>query len=168
MLILAMLTLLFATQDASYSMIQSISTHGRLLTVTNMLQSDLHSAGIGVPDSADTFLTADSTRILFLGDIDLDGTADSLHYFLDEIIEQSGDTLYAFKRLVGSVPENIESLGEASVKFSFYDGEGNAAVTPGGVRCVGTRLKFLNVFEKSAASPQATLEWRTLLVNIDN
>ncbi len=167
LLILSMMTLLFGTMDAQSELVSSVATHDRLLTVADIINADIRIAGIGVPDSIDTVIAADSTQFMFLGDIDNNGTPDTLSYFVRSVLGAYGDTLSFIMRRIGSNSGNEESMGKASVSFSYFNAEGSPTASLSDIRSVTTQMRAFDMISTQESKIRASLQWQTYLVNID-
>jgi len=111
-------------QDASLRFSQSLTTQQQIQQTLQIMVPEIRSAAqsnIGAYPLA----TVSSTSLQFYSDIDADGLAELVHYYLDEdvfrkgVIKPSGDPLsYATSSLV--VYDLVENMFLADPVFSYY------------------------------------------------
>ena len=153
--------------DAQSELVRPVATHDRILNVADIINADIRTAGIAVPNSIDTVLAADSTQFMFLGDIDNNGTPDTLSYFVQSVLGIYGDTLSFIMCRFDPNAGNEESMGKASVSFSYFNAEGSPTTSLSDIRSVTTQLRAFDMISTNESKHRASLQWRTYLVNID-
>ncbi len=114
-----------------------------LVEVTKLLEYDFRKIGFClepnlIPDPTRAILLADSTRIKFLSDVDLDGTGpdgtvDSVYYYLGPVSELASTQnprdclLY---RVINTETAKGANLGVTQFKLSYFDAQGNVLALP--------------------------------------
>jgi hypothetical protein len=112
-----------------------------LVELTKLLEYDFRKIGYckepdRLPNPTLAILLADSTRIKFLTDLDLDGTGpdgfpDSLYYYLGAPggMMNNANTCILY-RVVNNLPAYGSNLGVTSFKLTYYDQNNNILPTP--------------------------------------
>jgi len=115
-----------------------------LVELTKLLEYDFRKIGFckepdRLPNPTLAILLADSTRIKFLTDLDLDGTGpdgfvDSLYYYLGPLGEIRGGMnnprVRILYRAVNNLPVAGSNLGVTNFKLTYYDRFNNVIPTP--------------------------------------
>ena len=112
-----------------------------LVELTKLLEYDFRKIGYckepdRLPNPTLAILLADSTKIKFLTDLDIDGTGpdgivDSLYYYLGSTggMMNNGNTRILY-RVVNNLPAAGSNLGVTSFKLTYYDQANNVIATP--------------------------------------
>jgi type II secretory pathway component PulJ len=112
-----------------------------LVEVTKLLEYDFRKIGYckepdKLPNPTLAILLADSSRIKFLTDLDLngsgpDGNLDSLYYYLGPpgTMQNNPNTCILY-RVVNNLPAAGSNLGVTSFKLTYYDQFNNTIPTP--------------------------------------
>lgn len=103
-----------------------------LATMTEIVQSDLRKTGFNVPEYEDVFIIADSARVRYLADIDMNGVVDTVEYnvlpldtldFIDTSL-----ALFSVNRRIGSLSGarswQVGTILNSNV-FRYLDQSGN-------------------------------------------
>jgi hypothetical protein len=112
-----------------------------LVELTKLLEYDFRKIGYckepdRLPNPTLAILLADSTRIKFLTDLDLDGTGpdgfpDSLYYYLGPPGGwMNNPRVCILYRVVNNLPALGSNLGVTSFKLTYYDGFNSVIPTP--------------------------------------
>jgi len=112
-----------------------------LVEVTRLLEYDFRKIGYckepdKLPDPTLAILLADSSKIKFLTDLDLDGSGpdgnlDSLYYYLGPpgTMQNNPNTCILY-RVVNNQPAYGSNLGVTSFKLTYYDQFNDTLATP--------------------------------------
>lgn len=112
-----------------------------VVELTKLLEYDFRKIGYckepdRLPNPTLAILLADSTRIKFLTDLDLDGSGpdgipDSLYYYLGTTggMMNNANTRILY-RVVNNLPAAGSNLGVTSFKLTYYDQANNIIATP--------------------------------------
>ncbi len=91
--------------------------------LSEMLNEDLHKVGYGVTGKKITL--ADSTHLTFYGDVNRNGTVDSVKYVLGGGLPRTTNPRdRMFNRLFNAQSADSASLGVTDFKFTYYDSSG--------------------------------------------
>ena len=111
---------------------------GNVVTVAEILEDDIEKIGFGVSGTAIT--QADSSQLQALGDLNADGTVDTLRYYVGSPSEASSTQNPAdrllYRRLNSGAPEGIR-LGITTFSLSYFNADGDSLAlppTPGDIR----------------------------------
>ena len=110
-------------------------------TLAGILNHDLRKIGYEYPDVP--FIQADSQMISFFSDINRDGTADVVSYFIggaDEMLGTSNPRDIILYRVVNNDTISGPSLGLTSVRFSYIDQDWNNTTVLSDIRYVKVEL----------------------------
>ncbi len=124
----------FTTNVAQEGSAQTIClmTQTNCTSVTDILDFEFRKMGFRVPASHDSSIVfADSNKIKFKGDLNNDGTVDTLTYYLNTaaasgMANTNTRVLYKTLNLQAAQPINI---GITRFRLSYYDANGNAFTT---------------------------------------
>lgn len=131
--------LLILVLTAHDNAIENQSTHHSDMLVQEMLtgtaqlvEGEFRNMGFGVPESQTTILSADSSRISFLCDLDHNGVVDSISYILGDTTElldtQNELDKYLYRSINGSSPAQV---GVVTIfKLQFFARSGEQLPTP--------------------------------------
>ena len=100
------------------------------VTAAEIIEEDLRKIGFGLSGTAIT--QADSSQIQALGDLDADGTVDTLSYSVGSPSEASSTQNPADRvlyRVVNSASEGIR-LGITTFALSYFDADGDSLALP--------------------------------------
>lgn len=103
------------------------TVQGHMTTVSNILEYDFRKLGFGVAYQQDSSITyADSTRIVFRGDFDNNGTIDRMTYFFNAaasagVANPRARVLY---RTLNNGAAQSMNLGITRFRFDYYDAAG--------------------------------------------
>lgn len=118
--------------------------------LTTVLQNDFRKIGYGV-SGQDAIKTLDSSRIVFLGDVDGDGIVEEIQYSLSDTITvlqtPNSRDRYLYRIIDGSAPVGV-TLGVVNFRLAGSDAHGNPTMTP---RDIHT-LEFLLEIEPTELS----------------
>lgn len=127
-----------AATEKTYNNSGELSLQQNLATVAQILENDFRKIGFcanwnNFPDPTRAIVTADSSEIKFLTDLDLDGEMDSIRYYLGPTSELTG-TPNPRDRLLYRI-ENTEvprssNLGVTRFYLVYYDALGGVIPTP--------------------------------------
>ncbi len=141
--------------------------------IAGLLDTDLRRAGLGVamPWTAVEVAEADSLR--FAGDLDDDGTPDTLTYYLGPATETAG-TLnprdrYLYRRLNSEAPLRV---GEGLTAFTlrYYDATGAELATPvppGAVSQIAVQYTVENPHSQDTTYARVPMELRVVPANLN-
>jgi hypothetical protein len=99
-----------------------------LTAISKLIQFDFNRIGLGVPVDITPILTADTSRTVFLTDIDRNGVVDTLSYILSDPSQAYGTEnprdriLY---RRINSETLTDAALGVTRFRMRYYDSMGN-------------------------------------------
>lgn len=111
-------------------------------TIVSILEYDFRKIGYRVPAGTNAITDLSDSTIDFLGDVDNDGTVDSVGYYLGPTSEPSESVnpndRYLYRRVNGTA--NDVALGMRNWILTYYDISGNITVLPANVRSI--RISF--------------------------
>ncbi|MFH1008459.1 MAG: hypothetical protein V1800_13315 [Candidatus Latescibacterota bacterium] len=142
-LILTILTLNATLADSSYQNTLDLIVQQNMTALGRIIQDDFSKMGFGVFDPATVLLLADSTHITFQTDLDQDGQADTLRYYISEpaaatsTLNPDDRLLY---RVVNSEPVQGDSWGVTEFALRYLDIGGLETGDLGSVRAVEVSL----------------------------
>lgn len=109
-----------------------------LVEIVQLLEHDFRKIGYcktwnKIPDPTKAILSADTSSITFLTDVDNNGFVDTLHYYLGSdttlsITSNPNDRLLF--RVVNNEPEIGANLGVTRFKLTYYDSLGDTIYAP--------------------------------------
>lgn len=155
------LLLILARTNASaientYNDNSDLITQQNLSTVVLLLENDFRKIGYCenwtlVPDPTKTILSADSTSIKFIGDVNNDGTVDTVYYYVGPTSELSGtpnpNDRILYRVVNGSVTKS-GNMGITQFSLSYFDDFGNQIsfpiTTPGSIAEIQITLQIQN------------------------
>ncbi len=126
--------------EANISQTTSNIVQSNLNSIANELDFDFKKIGFGVSDST-KILTADTSRISFLSDIDNNGKIDTVTYYLsglNELVSTPNPRDRFLYRVVNTQAPNSSSLGVIKFRLFYYDKNGN-------ITGVGSSVKSFKV-----------------------
>ena len=168
LVILALITSLFTASDANFSLERELTVQKFTSVVADIIDADLGKCGLGVGDSTSAIVTADSTQLLFLTDIDGNDTIDSVHYYIQPGTDVHGNAITVLKRRVSADAGDGASLGTITIHFTFFDAAGNETAEAGSIKSVETRLMLRDYIENNGEYAHGFIQWRRHLKNIKN
>ena len=118
------------TQSAALQTFHT-NVQSNLTTVTNILETDLRLSGYRITDSNKVSF-ADTSKIVFKGDFDDNGTVDSITYYLGTtvppgVINPRARILYRTLNTRGAQQMNV---GITKFRLWYYDAQNNATAVP--------------------------------------
>jgi hypothetical protein len=138
LLFLILLRLNDASAKNTYNYGGELITQQNLVEVVQLIEHDFRKIGFcknweKIPDPSQAILSADSSSITFLTDVDSDENVDTLKYFLGSANDltatpNSRDKL--LYRVVNNETPGGSNLGVTQFKLIYYDALGNQLVTP--------------------------------------
>lgn len=130
-------------------------THGddlivqqNLTSLAINLENDLKKMGYAVPENELSIITADSTDLIFRGDIDRDFVPDTVEYYLgptsDLTTTPNPDDRFIYRK-VNDLPVNGEKVGVVSkFKFEYLNQDGVEVSNPNTIKMIRITLKVEN------------------------
>ena len=110
--------------------------------IVSILDYDFRKMGYLVPSGTDAVTALTDTTIAFLGDVDNNGSVDSVSYYLGPKSEPSGtenpNDRYLYRNVNGTA--NDVALGITSWTLTYYDISGSVTTAPANVRSI--RISF--------------------------
>jgi type II secretory pathway component PulJ len=115
--------------ENTYSTTLKVSDQSRLPNVAMIMENDIKKLGYcadytQVVDVKKCILTADTSQIKFLYDLDLNGTMDTIYYYLGQTSELSStpnpDDRYLYRKINSQAPVKI-SDGVTKLYFKYYN-----------------------------------------------
>ncbi|KPK92652.1 hypothetical protein AMJ80_06490, partial [bacterium SM23_31] len=111
LLILALITSLFTASDTNFLLGRDLAVQKSTAIVADIIDMDLGKCGLGLEDSTNAIVTADSTQLLFLSDIDGNGTVDSVYYYMQAGTDMDGNAITVLKRRASTEAGEGASFG---------------------------------------------------------
>ena len=127
LLLIMMIRLSLFSYQTSYTSDSELKLQTNTKTLAEILDYDLRK--IGYRHNGTAILYADSTRFIFMADIDSNGTAEEIEYFVGDSTESGGTANPSdiiLKRTIGGV--NLmsgSSLNLVKLKFTYLDESSN-------------------------------------------
>ncbi len=165
-LLLAIISLLFAVNDSNVEMSRIQVTQEKADVLADILSDDFNNAGIAVPDSVSAVITADSMSFGFIGDVDGNGIPDSVKFTVVESSDTTGSIVSTLTRRVNTGIVDDYVFTNISARFRFYNSTGNETSTPVDVYSVETTLQAVDNIEFKDNRALGFVQWRVLLRNI--
>ena len=110
--------------------------------IVSILEYDFRKMGYRVPSATVVITALSDTTISFLGDVDNNGTVDTVSYYLGPTSEPSGtenpNDRYLYRRVNGTA--NDVALGITSWTLTYHDISGNVTIFEANVRSI--RISF--------------------------
>ena len=155
----------------SYKNSLAYTAHINAVTAAEILDEDFQKMGYGVTSTAITL--ADSLQIRFLGDLDADGTVDTLFYYIGDVTEASSTTnpddriLY---RVLNSTTPQAYPMGITEFYLSYFGAAGDSLGLPptlGDIRQVRVNLWVESTVPYDTTYAQAFMQLRVVPKNLD-
>lgn len=114
---------------AAYSGSLAFAAQSNADALAEILEDDLRKAGYGA--GAVRIAVADSAQLRLAGDLDADGSVDTLHYYLGAaVVSTPNPNDFALYRAVaGSAPQAIRA-GLTDFRLSYYGASGDSLAAP--------------------------------------
>jgi hypothetical protein len=133
----------------------------------DMLTRDLHTAGLSVPEGTPVFLHADSLLLEFRGDLDQDGTWNTIRYEIDDDADMTDNPEdHLLYRQIDGGEAQAYAFGITGGGWSCLDAGGAPAATLDDIRQVAFRFTFESTFGYDNRYPGAYLRNRIALKNM--
>lgn len=119
------------------------NTGSNLSAISKLIQFDFNRIGLGVSFNISPILTADSSRMVFLSDIDMNGVVDTLSYILSGSEMAPGTENPRDKilyRIVNNQNLTDAALGITKFRLNYFDNMGNETMDPALIRRVDISL----------------------------
>ncbi|MFZ0389782.1 MAG: hypothetical protein WAN36_04935 [Calditrichia bacterium] len=127
-LLIIALTLLNTSTKYFYSHSDDLIVQQNLTSITHTLEYDLKKMGFGLPENEQVIKQADSTHISYLGDIDRDGTADTLEFYVGPYSElshtQNPNDRFLYRKINSSPSAGFMMGVVTEFKFDYLDQDG--------------------------------------------
>jgi hypothetical protein len=149
LLLLIMFTARSNLVESSYERNMDLIAQEHVGTLVEMLQHDFRKMGFGVPDSVVAVQAADSTSVSFLGDLDADGSVDTVSYSVSDTSAASGtenprDRLFLHQ--INGQPTDGVNMGVTTFHLTYLDSSGSATAVPAQIRSVGVSLTVESLY----------------------
>lgn len=127
-LLIMALTLLDTSSKYFFSHSDDLIVQQHLTALTTTLEYDLKKMGFGVAESDQVVLQADSTHLKYLGDVNRNGTIDTMDYYVGPVSELSHttnpDDRILYRKINGN-PVNGFKVGTVTdFNFDYLDQDG--------------------------------------------
>lgn len=170
--LLTMLTVQSNLVQSSYERSMDLVVQGYMATLVKILQNDARKMGFGVPDSVDAVLTADSTSVTFLADLEADGSIDTVSYSVSDTSAASAtgnprDRLFFYR--VNGQPTGGWTIGVTDFTLTYRDTSGAATMTPAQIRSMEVKITVESLYPYGDRYAKAVWEGmiRPRSLNID-
>ncbi len=129
----------------NYQNILYLSAQNRAETLKQILENDLHKAGIGITGPGSVFITSDSTGLSFKGDVDLDGIVDTVRYYEGNaaVKTENPNDIIVFRQSGSQSPESY-TMGVCYIRFKYYNSENVRVYSPSAVKNIEYRFYLEN------------------------
>lgn len=150
--------------DCSFKASLSYIAQSSAVAIGQIVEADLRKIGYGVSGTA--IALADSAQLRFRADLDKDGDADTLYYYLgspaemDETPNPADRVLY--RALNGGTPQALD-LGVTEFHLSYFDAGGDSLALPvalGDIRQVRVDMVVESTVPYDTTYAQAFLRMR--------
>ncbi|MEK6572068.1 MAG: hypothetical protein AABZ61_11895 [Bacteroidota bacterium] len=108
-LLVVILTANDITAENAFTLNGDVFVQQMLVSVAQIVEGEVRNMGYNVPDSVAVVMDAQDTSITFLGDLNLDGSIDTVHYYtgaVSEMTNTQNDSDRFLYRKVNSSPRN--------------------------------------------------------------
>lgn len=168
LLILAILTSFYTISDAQFFLSRSLVVQNKATILADIISSDVHRAGMNVPDSLDAIVEADSARFTFLAKPYGAATADTVRYFQEERTGNNGEQIPVILRTSVIDTDNMLSVDYSKMILIYFDSSGSETLTKDNIRSVEISLIVEDFIENSNGRSRDFRQWRIYLANIIN
>lgn len=132
-------------QAAQLEATNSVMNQDAMSSFTGVMMSDLRKCGYGCAGEA--FLTIQAQRLVFLSDIDNNGSIDTVKYwFATPATSTPNPADSLLYRQVNNGPAHGASLGLVALRFQYYDAGNNATTSQVAVKSVGVTARVQSMF----------------------
>lgn len=168
MVLLAVITLNTDMTDSSERMTHDLVVQENMMELAREVEYDFYK--IGYRDSTGSPITAaDSTSITFRGDIDDDGSLDSVRYYLGPVGELSSTPnpndrmLY---RVFNAETPRSSNMGVVGCRFTYYDASDSVTTVLANIRGIRIALDVESPYPYSDTTfaTYAGQHWRAFIV----
>jgi hypothetical protein len=148
LLLLAVMSSYSNVSEFALTSSMNLSVQENLREWTQIVQHDLRKVGYHLPDSVSAFRHCDTTSIIFLGDIDNNGTVDSVSYFISGTEMVPGTENPRDRMLTRSLSgqQITGSLGITDFQLAYYDSVGSPTWVPSNVKAVEVFIQVESAF----------------------
>lgn len=156
----------------SYERTMDLIAQENMATLVEIFQHDVRKMGFGVPDSVEAVVAADSTSVIFLADLDANGSVDTVAYSVSDTsaasaTENPRDRLF-FRRVNGG-PSGGITMGVTDFHLTYLDSSGSVTTTPAQIRAVDIEISVESLYpydhRYATATWEGTIRPRNLNLN---
>jgi hypothetical protein len=135
-IILILLRLTLSMQEVLYERTEKAALERNLTAVSSVLSYEVRQLGYNV--AGNPFVTVDSSRFSFRADVNNDGSADQIEYYLDPIYDAGwpGPDQYLLHRRVGMGTDWPMARGVTRFRFWYYDSLGAETADTARIRSI--------------------------------
>ncbi len=166
LLILAMLSLLFNLTDVNFVFARYLDMQQRVNIISEIMKTDFNMAGIGVPDSLYTILSAGDNSIVFLTNSDFNSVLDTVSYSLVKTVNVDGDTSDVLKRYFSADVSGAHDFHEVSLSFKYFDKDQAQTASLSSIRSVEASLYHRDKYDMKDERASGYLQWQINLKNL--
>ena len=177
-----LLIIIFRMNDAAaentYNNSGELSSQQNISTVVQILETDFRKIGFckdwnKIPFPSQAIITADSTKIKFLTDIEPDGNVDTLYYYVgstNEILTTPNPRdRYLYRVVNGELPVKV-NLGVTEFSLLYFDVQGDTLTfpiaVPGAIHSMQINIAVENV--DAYDNQYSTVFWRQVRLAAQN
>ena len=128
MLLIMALNLIDTTNTYFYGQNDDLIVQQNLTTITQILEFNLRKMGFAVPEGTSVVVTADSTELRYLGDVDNNWVPDTVRFYLgptSELTSTANPHDQFLYRTINSLPSGGDIIGVVTLfDFAYLDQDG--------------------------------------------
>lgn len=164
-IVLAMLNINLSLHNALYSKTAQSVVAQNLLVVSDIVRSDLRLAAFNVAGSV--FTQADTSQVIFKGDIDNSGTAETINFYLGGSTTVNGKTHWKLYRVVDSGTPLVVGTDIITFKLTYYDAAGNVTAVLNNIRSIKVSIAIESNVSFQGWYPMSSWERQIFPVNLN-
>lgn len=156
MLLLMILGYNFDLVDTNHynSMYMNVQNTG--ITFKEIFKNDIKKIGLGVPDTTNVFVIADSNEIKFRVDLNLDSSINEIHYYLGDLSSTSftsnPNDKILYRKVDNNPPETF-SIGLTNLNFTYFNDQGSQTATLADIKHVAYSVYLESTFDYNGEYP---------------
>ena len=127
-------------QQAELTSTNQVIRQEAMSSTTSLMMFDIRKAGYHC--SGDKVLTADPDDLKFAGDIDNNGSVDTVQYAFKKTVITGGKNKMLLFRSVNGAATKGADLDILSLQFSYLDKNGASTTVPGDVKTIQASIRF--------------------------
>lgn len=135
-----------------------------------ILRNDLKKIGLGVPADTAKFIIADSTRLKFKTDYNLDGVVNEIYYYLGSsssanfTVNPNDRLLY--RKVDNNTPETY-TIGIINFRFTYYNNSGNQTSDLNAIRQIEYNYYIESVVDYNGEYPGIYIQGKITPKNLE-